>query len=100
MNHIWSYAGEDDRSEVNSTYMQPFLNYNTPSHTTFALNSESTYDWTAEQWIVPINASIKQMGKIGSTPIQLELGARYYAERPTGGPDWGLRMSLTFIFPQ
>lgn len=28
-NHIWSVAGNDDRASVNSTFIQPFLAYNT-----------------------------------------------------------------------
>ena len=27
-------------------------------------------------------------------------GYRYYAERPAGGPDWGLRFAITFLFPK
>jgi hypothetical protein len=26
-NHVWSYAGDDDRAEVNSTFLQPFIAY-------------------------------------------------------------------------
>src|SRR3546814_15187838 len=32
-NQIWSFAGDDDRSEVNATFLQPFLNYTFPSAT-------------------------------------------------------------------
>ena len=28
-NHIWSFAGDDDRADVNSTFLQPFFAYNT-----------------------------------------------------------------------
>jgi hypothetical protein len=49
------------------------------------MNTESTYDWEAEEWTVPIS---------------LTLGGRYYAERPSGGPDWGLRFVVTFLFPK
>jgi hypothetical protein len=32
-NHLWSYAGSSNRSEVNATYLQPFLTYTNKSHT-------------------------------------------------------------------
>lgn len=99
MNHIWSYAGESDRASVNSTFLQPFLSYTTKTQTTFAFNTESTYDWTHEQWTVPLNLSVKQLVKIGGAPVQFEFGGRYYAERPVNGPDWGLRFTITFLFP-
>jgi hypothetical protein len=44
-NHIWSYAGEDDRAYVSSTFLQPFISYTTKTKTTFGVNTESTYDW-------------------------------------------------------
>ena len=28
------------------------------------------------------------------------VGARYFAERPEGGPDWGLRFVVTFLLPK
>jgi hypothetical protein len=42
VNHIWSVAGDDDRVDVNATFMQPFLAYVTPTQTTFGLNTEAT----------------------------------------------------------
>jgi hypothetical protein len=99
-NHIWSFAGEGDRADVNATFLQPFVSFTTKKFTTFGLNTESTYDWDNSQWTVPLNASVSQLLKVGKQPIQLSLGARYYAEKPDGGPDWGLRFAVTFLFPK
>ena len=38
--------------------------------------------------------------ELAKQPISLTLGGRYYAERPSGGPDWGLRFVVTFLFPK
>jgi hypothetical protein len=43
--HVWSFAGESDRAEVNATFLQPFVSFTTKKATTFTLNAESTYDW-------------------------------------------------------
>jgi len=99
-NQLWSFAGEGDRSEVNATFLQPFVSYTTQTHTTFALNTESTYDWAQQQWTVPLNLMVSQLFKVGQLPMQLTVGGRYYADAPSGGPDWGLRMVLTFLFPK
>ena len=98
-NQIWSYAGDDDRSSVNATFLQPFVSYTTKTKTTFSLNSESTYDWTQSQWNVPINLGVSQLFKIGKIPFQAQIGGRYYAEAPSGGPEWGLRFTLTMLLP-
>src|SRR5262245_49335166 len=42
MNHVWSFAGNDSRQDVSSTFLQPFLSYQTKTHTTFGVNSEAT----------------------------------------------------------
>ena len=99
-NHIWSFAGNSQRQDVSTTFLQPFLSYTTKTLTTFGLNTESTYDWENHQWTVPINVSVSQLLKLGPQPIQLSLGGRYYAERPIGGPDWGIRFTVTFLFPK
>jgi hypothetical protein len=99
-NHIWSYAGDEDRSDVNSTFLQPFVNYTTKKATTYILNSESTYNWESEQWSVPINAVVQQLFKIGDQRVQLGAGVRYWVEAPESGPEgWGARVVLTFLFP-
>ena len=98
-NHLWSYAGWGDQ-QVNATFLQPFVSFTTKKFTTFGLNTESTYDWSNRQWSVPLNATVSQLLKGGKQPIQLSLGAKYYAEGPSGGPDWGLRFVVTFLFPK
>jgi hypothetical protein len=99
-NHIWSFTGDDKRANVSATFLQPFFSYTTKTYTTFGVNTESTYDWENSQWSVPINAMVTQMLKIVGQPLTVQLGYRYYAEAPDGGPDWGLRFALTFLFPK
>jgi hypothetical protein len=98
-NHLWSYAGGGN-AEVNTTFLQPFVSFTTKKFTTYALNTESTYDWSNRQWTVPLNALVSQLVKLGGKPVQFSLGARYYAGKPAGGPDWGLRFAVTFLFPK
>jgi hypothetical protein len=99
-NHIWSVAGEDERKNVNSTFVQPFISYTTSDAWTFSLNTESTYDWEAEEWSVPLNLTTTKLTKIGDQPISLGGGVRYWADAPEGGAEgWGARAVLTFLFP-
>lgn len=49
-NHIWSVAGDSDRRDISTTFVQPFLTYNTPTAWTFSLQTESTYDWEEREW--------------------------------------------------
>ena len=99
--HVWDYAGEDDRASVNSTLLQPFVSFTTKTATTFSLQSESVYNWDTEKWSVPINAIVSQVLKLGPQLIQLKLGARYWAEAPDSGPEgWGMKAGIVFLFPK
>jgi hypothetical protein len=100
INHMWSYAGPHSRQDVNATFLQPFISYTFPSFTTIGLNAESTYDWTNHQWTIPINLNVSQLVKINGQPVSFSLGGRYYAEGPSGGPEWGVRFVVTFLFPK
>jgi hypothetical protein len=99
-NHIWSTSGSG-RADINNTFLQPFLTYTTKSFTTFAVNSESTYNWETENWSVPINLMVSQLLKVGEQRLQLQAGARYWADSPDSGPHgWGARFTVTFLFPK
>ena len=42
--HVWSYAGDSDRQDVNNSFIQPFLAYTWPSAWTASGFSESNYN--------------------------------------------------------
>jgi len=100
-NHIWSFAGDSQRADVNATFLQPFLSYTTPTAWTFALNTESTYDWKASQWSVPVNALVTKVTKVGGQLVSVGGGLRYWVDSPEGGPQGlGYRLVLTLLFPK
>jgi hypothetical protein len=100
-NHIWSVAGEDDRDDISATFLQPFLTYTTADAVTFALNTESTYDWKSEEWSVPINMQVSKLVNFGTQPVSFQIGARYWADAPeNAADDWGVRASVTFLYPR
>ena len=83
------------------TYFQPFVSYNTPNAWTFALNTETTYDWLTDDASVPINFMVSKVTKFGRQPVSIGAGVRYYTDSMPGGPDgWGARVILTFLYPK
>jgi len=121
-NHIWgigepgmnglgggSILGDDGSTiavppgrspRISATYMQPFASYTFPTQTTLNLASESTYNWTARTWTVPVVAGVSQVLKVGSQPLSVGLSGKYYVVRPDGAPAWGMRLAVTFLFPK
>ncbi|SFU22456.1 hypothetical protein [Mesorhizobium sp. YR577] len=49
---------------------------------------------------MPINLGVSQVFKIGEQAMSFQVGGKYYAEAPEGGPEWGIRTTLTFLFPK
>jgi hypothetical protein len=102
-NHLWGVheRGSDDRTDVNATFVQPFLSYTTPTAWTYTLNSEATYDWRNEDWGVPINATVAKLLRVGRQPLSVAFGLRYWAEHAENGPEGlGLRLVVTPLFPK
>jgi hypothetical protein len=100
-NHIWSFAGDGDRSDVSATFLQPFLSYTTPSAWTFTLNTESTYDWKSEEWSVPVHGVVTKVTKVGGQLVSVGGGLRYWADGPASAPEGlGFRFIFTLLFPK
>jgi hypothetical protein len=99
-NYLVSVAGDDDRADVNATFIQPFLAKALGKGRTVTLNFESTYDFENHQWNAPFNATYSKVTKIGGQMVSFAGGARVYLETPEGGPDWGLRFVVTLLYPK
>lgn len=96
-NHLVDVSGD---AEINATFVQPFVSVSLGKGRTLAFNTESTYDWDAEQWNVPINIIYSKVSRIGGQLVSYSGGVRGYVETPQGGPDWGVRFALTLLYPK
>jgi hypothetical protein len=100
-NHLWSVAGDNSNQDLNATFIQPFLSYTTKEAVTFALNTESTYDWESDQWGVPVNFMVTKVVNLGGQIASIGGGVRYWADSPQGGPEgFGARLVFTLLFPK
>ncbi|MFJ3368245.1 transporter [Pseudomonas sp. NPDC086251] len=102
-NHLWTLddSPPDNKRKINQTFAQPFFSYTTQTYTTYGINTESTYDWQAREWSIPINLFVSQLFKVGRHPMSLQAGPRYWVESPRDGAQgWGFRMALTLLFPK
>ncbi|APT59875.1 hypothetical protein RQ831_17855 [Roseomonas gilardii] len=97
--HLWSFGASRERPEMNLTAVQPFVARHFEGGFTLTVTSETAYDWTTRQFTVPLNVTASQIVKIGRMPVSLFFGPRIYLQRPSQGPDWGLRFGVQFLFP-
>lgn len=105
INNIWSYAGNDDRADVNQFLVQPFINYNIPNGSGLYLTSSPiiTANWEGKKgnkWTVPLGAGIGWLLKTAWVPVNISAAAFGFVEKPQGGPEWLLRLQIQFLFPR
>lgn len=97
---LWKVGGDSRSEDINFSYFQPFVVYTTQTATSFVLNTESTYDFEASDYEIPINFQVMQIVPVGDKIFQLGIGARYYASHFENGPrGFGLRGTLTILLP-
>ena len=100
-NHIWSFAGDDDRADINSTFVQPFVAYTTPNSWTLSVQSETTYNWETTDWAVPVNVAVAKLVMMGKLPVSVQAGAGRWLESAKTGPDgWRFRLQANFVLPK
>ena len=99
-NHLWSFAGDGDRADINNTFFQPFVSKALGGGRTLSFNIESSYNWETDQATVPLNISYSKVARWGNQLVSIGGGVRGYLESPDGGPDWGLRFSITLLYPK
>ncbi len=100
-NHVWSFAGDDDRDDIDNTFVQPFVAYTWPSAWTVSVQSETNYNWETEKWSVPVNVAVSKLVKLGPLPVSLSAGTGYWMESPdTAAEGWRFRLQANFVLPK
>lgn len=96
--HQWNVAGNgpDYSTSTLELFALKFLG----NGWTAGTNPKISYDWEAEQWTVPVNATVRKVVKLGNTPVQLAASFDYYVEKnDTFGPDFGITFKITPTVP-
>ena len=99
----WSFAGVEERKDVNATTLQYFVNYNFDKGWFVASSPINTFDWTTDmdnRCLVPLGGGIGRVFPIGKQPVSVFLGGYYNAIRPVGNPDWQVVFTFTLLFPE
>jgi hypothetical protein len=122
VNHLWTISGDDKELDVsdaripigsqrggsitleqniNASYAEPWVSYAAEHGTTYSISAETSYDWDASDWTVPIVLTADHLFMNTPNPISVGVAARYWAESPDGAPDgWSARLQMTFLFPR
>ena len=101
--NTWSYAGAEERGDVNFLFSQIFITKNLPKG--WYVNSAPviTANWEApsgNQWTVPLGAGFGKLFRLGKLPINAQAGYYHNVVTPDGGPDSQMRFQIVLLFPK
>jgi len=100
-NQIWSVSGANDRADVNSMFLQPFLNYNLGAGLSLGVSVEASANFEADEaWTAPLLFSVSKVTLLGKRPVNLAVAAGPTIASPDGGANWRFRLVATFLFPR
>ena len=100
---LWSFAGDDNRADVNQFLIEPFLNYNLDGGWYLLADPIIVANWDApsdQRWTVPVGGGVGKLFSIGKQTINSRLEAYYMVEKPDNAPDWQVLFTWQFLFPK
>lgn len=97
--HAFSFV--DDETDYSQTQLLPTLSYVFDTGTSIVVQSETVYEWRADIWVVPLNVGVAQVVSPARL-LRMSLGiqGKWWPVSPLAGPDWGVRVITTLLFPE
>jgi len=100
--NTWSFAGEDDREDVNFFFAQWFVNYNVGDGWALGTAPIVTANWEAasdQRWTIPWGLQVSKILKLSNQPVNLLFGYYTNSEHPDNGAESQVRFQINFLFP-
>jgi hypothetical protein len=99
--NLFSFAGDDDREDVNVSILQPIVNYSLPDKWSVGTSEMNvTYDWERDAWtVLPLGLKLAKLVKFGKLPVQFAGGYEYNFADDYVAPKWTVNLSVKLLFP-
>jgi hypothetical protein len=102
--NLWSFAGDGSRNDVNLTTIRPTVSYHLERGWYLSSSPGIAADWAARdqdnRWLVPIGGGVGKVLTVGGQRVSALVEAYYHVLSPELGPDWQLRLQLSFLYPK
>jgi len=100
--NLWSFAGDEDRMDVNTMTLRPIVNYNLPKGWYLTTSPSIGANWKADadnRWLVPLGGGVGKVFRLFGQRMSTTVEFYYHAVSPEIGPDWQLRVQHSFLYP-
>jgi hypothetical protein len=93
-NHQWDIGGSGN-TDISLTSIQAFYTYLPGGGWNVGSGPTITYDWEAEQWMVPLQINAGKTVAINGRPWKFSVELNYYVEKSDAfGPEWMLSINI------
>ncbi len=99
-NHVWSFAGNAERSDISNTFLQPFLSRAYKGGFSWSLQTEFTGNWIGDAVSGSINLFAGQIFKVFGQQVQVSMGPKIWYGDAAVRARWGVRVNVSFLFPK
>jgi hypothetical protein len=99
-NHLWSFAGNSDRPDVNQTTLEYYFYANISRGWWIGTSPVNTANWEAPQdqiWNIPLGGGIGKVVMNSRQPIHLKLEAYRNSELTAVGSEWSIFFEVEFL---
>lgn len=99
--NLWSFAGDEDRPDVNQFYFQYFALRSLGGGWYVLSVPALTANWNASsgtRWVVPVGGGAGKLFRVGRRGLDVHTAAYYNVVRPEAFPRWQLRVQLQYLF--
>lgn len=99
--NLFSFAGEDDRDDVDISIIQPILNYSLPNKWSVGTSEMNvTFDWNKEDWVaLPLGFKVAKLMRFGKQPVQFSGSYEYNFADDYPSPAWSVSFTVKLLFP-
>ena len=99
--NLFSYAGNNDREDVNVSIIQPIVNFSLPDGWSIGTSEMNlTYDWEKHDWTaLPVGVKLAKLVKFGQLPVQFSGAYEYNFANDYVAPEWAVNFTVKFLFP-
>ena len=98
----WSFAGKSSRADISQLMVRAALRRKLCGDWYLVSAPIITANWKAssgERWLVPLGGGLGRKVKLGGLKGAVSLQVYSNIIKPTGAPDWAVRLSLSSIIP-
>lgn len=99
--NLFSFAGDNDREDVNISIFQPIINYKLPNKWSIGSSEMNvTYDWENSRWsALPLGLKLSKLHIFGHMPIQFSGSYEYNFADDQVSSEWTINFTAKFLFP-